>query len=549
MKIFSGTGIGAKKATGTLRFLNKTSNGIGNSEIYTFKNEFTTVKNEEKRLNEAIKKVKKSLEKTIKKAKNDIGDEESRIFEIHLMLLEDEDLIESIKFELSQGKNAENASLEAGKKYADMLRALNDEYLSERAKDINDIINQLVKALQGDEGAEFINTSPYILVAEDLSPSETVMLDKEKILGIVTFFGTPSSHTSILARAMGIPALVGVGEIDGKYDGKFSLLDSEKGELVINPTENEILLFKEKEKEENRIAKEHESYLKELINKPAISKNGHRVLIYANIGSEREAEGALLNGAEGIGLLRSEINYLTFDRYPSEDELFISYKEAISSMKGRRVIIRTLDIGADKQISYFNIPKEENPALGYRGIRISLDRKEAFKVQLRAILRASVFGKASVMLPMIVSENEVIKCKALLEECKNELFDENYEFDSKIELGIMIETPASAIMSDVLAKHVDFFSVGTNDLTQYTLAIDRQNPKVSHIAEENKEAVLRLIAYSSEQIHKNGGWIGICGELGADLTLTQKFVDMKIDELSVSSPYLLGVRKRVGECE
>ena len=430
-----------------------------------------------------------------------------------------------------------------------MLRALGDEYLSEREKDIKDIANQLINALSGREIEENANMYPYVLVAEDLTPSQTVMLDKDKILGIVTFFGTPSSHTAILARAMGIPALVGVGEIDTIYDGEYCLLDSEKGELIINPTENEIELFKEREREENRIAKEHERYLRTLINKPAVSKNGHRVLIYANIGSEKEAEGALLNGAEGIGLLRSEMMYLSLDRYPTEDELYLAYKEAVSEMKGRRVIIRTLDIGADKQISYFDIPREENPALGYRGIRICLDRENVFKTQLRAILRASAHGKASIMLPMIVSKAEILKCRELLEECKNELFEENYAFDSKIELGIMIETPASAIMSDIFAKYVDFFSVGTNDLTQYTLAVDRQNPKVSKISEENREPILRLIRYASEQIHKNGGWIGICGELGADLSLTQEFVNMKIDELSVSTPYLLGVRKRVAECE
>ena len=542
MKIFSGTGVGTKKASGAIRFFT----GIGEQEINS--NKFTTFENEQKRLKNAIKEVKASLEKMRKRAKSDIGDEEAKIFEIHLMLLEDEDLIEATEMEISKGKCAENAVSEASKKYSSMLMSLNDEYLSERAKDIRDIASQLINSLQGKKADEEIISTPYILVADDLTPSQTVMLDKNMILGFVTFYGTPSSHTAILARAMGIPALVSVGEIDISYDGEYCLLDSEKGELIVEPTENEIMLFKEKQREESRIAKEHESYLKTLINKPAISKNGHRVLIYANIGSEKEAEGALLNGAEGIGLLRSEMMYLSLDRYPTEDELYYAYKEAITEMKGRRVVIRTLDIGADKQIPYFDIPKEENPALGYRGVRICLDRTDAFKTQLRAILRASAFGKASIMLPMIVSENEVIKCRELIEECKNELFEENYAFDSKIEVGIMIETPASAIMSEILAKHVDFFSVGTNDLTQYTLAVDRQNPKVAHIAEENREPILKLIEYASEQIHKNGGWIGICGELGADLSLTQKFVDMKIDELSVSSPYLLGIRKRVGEC-
>ena len=543
MKIFSGTGVGGKKASGILRFFKE------KTELHTRENCFTTCENEQRRLKKAIEKVRAFLKSAHSKAKNDIGDEEAKIFEIHLMLLEDEDLRETIEDEIYKEQCAENAVIYASRKYSKMLRALGDEYLSERENDINDIASQIVRCLENKEIEKNIHTSPYILVAEDLTPSQTVMLDKKMILGFVTFYGTPSSHTAILARAMGIPALVGVGEVDIKYEYEYCLLDSEKGELIISPSENEKLIFEEKEREENKIALEHERYLRTLINKPAVSKNGHRVLVYANIGSEREAEGALLNGAEGIGLLRSEMLYLSLDRYPTEDELYMAYREAVEQMKGRRVIIRTLDIGADKQIPYFNIPKEENPALGFRGIRICLDRVDVFKTQLRAILRASAHGKASIMLPMIVSENEIIKCKSLIEECKNELFDENYAFDSKIEIGIMIETPASAIMSDALAKHVSFFSVGTNDLTQYTLAVDRQNPKVSKISDENREPVLRLIRYASEQIHKKGGWIGICGELGADLSLTQEFVKMKIDELSVSSPYLLGVRKRVGECE
>ena len=540
MRILWGTGIGSKKASGRLKFY-KEEQAVGNGK-------FTTVEKEIKRLEIAKESVKSSLISLSEKAKKDMGEEEGKIFEIHIMLLEDDDLYSTIIEEIESKKTAEQAVSEASEKYAIMLKSLNDEYLSERAKDIRDIASQLISALTKKQKKKIINTSPYILVAEDLTPSQTVSLDKDKILGFITFYGTPSSHTSILARAMGIPAIVGVGEIDLKYEDEYCLLDSESGEIIISPTVNEIAIFKEKEREQSRIAKEHESYLKELINKPAISKSGHRVLIYANIGSEKEAEGALLNGAEGIGLLRSEMLYLSLDRYPTEDELYQAYKEAVTEMKGRRVIIRTLDIGADKQIPYFNIPKEENPALGYRGVRICLDREDVFKIQLRAILRASAHGNASIMLPMIVSESEILRSRDLLEECKNELFEENYAFDSKIELGIMIETPASAIMSDVLAKHVDFFSVGTNDLTQYTLAVDRQNSKVSHIGEENREPILRLIKYAADQIHKKGGWIGICGELGADLTLTQSFVDMKIDELSVSSPYLLGVRKRVGEC-
>ena len=375
MRILWGTGIGSKKASGRLKFY-KEEQAVGNGK-------FTTVENEIKRLEIAKESVKSSLISLSEKAKKDMGEEEGKIFEIHIMLLEDDDLYGTIIEEIESKKTAEQAVSEASEKYAIMLKSLNDEYLSERAKDIRDIASQLISVLTKKQKNKIINTSPYILVAEDLTPSQTASLDKDKILGFITFYGTPSSHTSILARAMGIPAIVGVGEIDLKYEDEYCLLDSESGEIIISPTVNEIAIFKEKEREQSRIAKEHESYLKELINKPAISKSGHRVLIYANIGSEKEAEGALLNGAEGIGLLRSEMLYLSLDRYPTEDELYQAYKEAVTEMKGRCVIIRTLDIGADKQIPYFNIPKEENPALGYRGVRICLDREDVFKIQDR----------------------------------------------------------------------------------------------------------------------------------------------------------------------
>jgi phosphotransferase system enzyme I (PtsI) len=348
---------------------------------------------------------------------------------------------------------------------------------------------------------------------------------------------------------MGIPALVGTGEIDESCDGEIGLLDSKTGTLLIDPSGEQIVEFERKKLEENKIKAEHEKYLRSLINKPAVSKGGHRVLIYANIGGEYELRSALENGAEGIGLLRSEFLYLSLDRLPTEEELFEAYRSIVTKMEGRRVIIRTLDIGADKQIPYFNLPKEENPALGFRGVRVCLDRRDVFKDQIKAILRASAYGRAAIMIPMIVSVDEVRECKRLIEECKHQLFDENREFDTRLEMGIMIETPASAIMCNELAREVDFFSVGTNDLTQYTLAADRQNPRVAPLCENNYEPVLRLIEGCADAIHKSGGWIGVCGELSANLLLTERFVNMKIDELSMSPSYLLGIRKRVGECK
>ena len=543
MKIINGIGIGAKRVRGKLQFLENGSVCVNKT------NEFTSYDNEIERFTQVKKSVENQIKVMHKKALEEIGEDEAEIFEIHLMLLEDEDFNSAITAEISKGLCAENAIRLASAKYSDMLKDLNDEYLSERARDIKDIENQLLRAFEKNADYKNNDTSAHILVADDLSPSQTVMLDKSKILGFITFGGSLSSHTAILARAMGIPALVGTGKIDASHHGELALLDSIDGTVIISPTKEQLENFEKKEKKEKAISLERESKLKAIMNKPAVTKNGHRVLVYANVGSEMEVENARLNGAEGIGLFRSEIHYLSIDRLPNEEELFEAYKEAVLKMKGGRVIIRTLDIGADKQISYFNIRKEENPALGYRGVRICLDRVDVFKTQLRAILRASAYGKVAIMLPMIVSESEILRCKELLEECKNELFENNFAFDSKIELGIMIETPASAIMSRNLARHVKFFSVGTNDLTQYTLAVDRQNPKVADIAISNKEPVLRLIKYASDAIHENGGWIGICGEMGADLNLTQTFVDMKIDELSASVPNLLSIKEKVMECE
>ena len=541
-RIYKGVGISNGKVSGKIKFFEE-------REMPKQKRGVKDRHTELIRLDTARKTVLAEIKKSESLAKEALGENEAQIFEIHAMLLEDEDYNSTIIEEINRGKGAEEAVEIACRSYTEMLRSLDDEYLSARGADIGDISSQLIRALSGDV-SDFYEKSgeAYILVARDLTPSQTVRLETGKILGFVTFGGTPSSHTAILARSMGIPALVGVGAIDSSLNGSFALLNAEKGTLTVNPVEKEIKEFERERDSYNKIAREHEQYLRSVMNKPAVTRSGHKIMIYANVGGENEVASAISNGAEGIGLLRSEFLYLSRQNYPTEQELFSAYRDIAIKMQGKRVIIRTLDIGADKQIPYFNIPKEENPALGYRAIRICLDRHELFKTQLRAILRASAFGHIALMLPMVVSPTEIKESKALLDECKGELLTQGEQFDAKIELGIMIETPAAAIMSQELAKEVDFFSVGTNDLTQYTLAADRQNPLVTHICEDNAEPVLRLIEMSAEAIHAQGGWIGVCGEMAADLSLTQRLATIGVDELSVSVPYLLGVRGKVSEC-
>ncbi|MBO5287661.1 MAG: phosphoenolpyruvate--protein phosphotransferase [Clostridia bacterium] len=541
---YKGVGISSGKVSGKIKFFKR------EGEAHEEAREIMSLEDELKRLDEAIRRAKIQINQLEKKALATLGEKEAQIFEIHGMLICDEDYVSTIKEEIENGKRCEEAVSKASEIYSNMLLSLDDEYLSARASDIQDISAHLIRILKGEKiNKRQKENQPYILVANDLTPSETVQLDGSKILGFVTFGGTPSSHTAILARAMGIPALVGVGAIDESLDGEIGLLNAEKGSIVISPSQREIEEFEKEISAYNKLAKEHDMFLRSIMNKPAVTRSGHKIMIYANIGSEAEVASAISNGAEGIGLLRSEFLYLSKSYCPLEEEIFSAFRDIVIKMQGRRVIIRTLDVGADKQISYLDLPKEENPALGYRGIRVCLEERELFKSQLRAILRASAYGSISIMLPMIVSVDEIRACKAILEECKAELSRKGISYDGKIELGIMIETPASAIMSDTLAKEVDFFSVGTNDLTQYTLAVDRQNPRVAHLCEENLEPILRLIKMSAEAIHKNGGWIGVCGEMAAELSLTEKFAELKIDELSVSVPYLLGVRGKVSECK
>ena len=545
--VFHGIGISNGRAGGVLRFFKRQRE----VSLPSSKKTPLSLSEEKERLKTALEQAREQISELHRRAEAEIGPKEAQIFEIHAMLLEDEDLQDGLEDELSRGSSSEEAVRHTTQKYINMLSELNDSYLSARVADMKDISKRLLDNLSGrtDNGMQK-ETQPYILVADDLSPSETVTLQKELILGFVTFGGTPNSHTSILARAMGIPALVGVGVLDADaLEGVYAILDASKGSLTVSPDEKQIDEFQKSQQSENEIAREHDRYLRTLINKPAVTRGGRKILIYANVGDESEADAANLNGAEGIGLLRSEFLYLSLDRYPTENELFNAYCAILGKMQGKRAIIRTLDIGADKKIDYFDLPEEINPAMGFRAVRICLSRENLFKTQLRAILRASSSGTVSVMIPMVISVEEVRRCRYLLEECKKELLRAGKSFDPKIEFGIMIETPAAAIMSRELAREVDFFSVGTNDLTQYTLAVDRQNPFVANLGEKNTEPVMRLIEQAAIAIHETGGWIGICGELAADLRLTQRFADMGIDELSVSPPYLLGVREKVTECK
>ncbi len=555
--VYFGVGINSKKAHGKLKFYDEISNPVSKKDAFSYVvgKDAPSIEREKQRFFAALEKTVEKTKKTAALAREEIGEDEAQIFEIHAMLLEDEDFLESVLRELEKGISAEEAVSKSAESFCMQLRALGDEYLSARASDIKDVSGGILIELgargsvQGQgktvrEGQDFEDGEQYILVAEDLTPSQTVRLDKNKILGFVTFSGTPTSHASILAKAMGIPALVGSEKIPREHNGKYCLLDGTAGKITVAPSRDEIDEFLKVCNQEKRIDSEHDKYMRSLLNTPAVSRSGHKVMIYANIGAKNEVEGALLNGAEGIGLYRSELSYLTKTAPPTENELYFEYREVVEKMQGRRVIIRTLDIGADKQAPYLGIEKEENPALGFRGVRFCLERKELFKAQLRAILKASAHGRVSIMIPMISSLDEIRRTKALIKEAMKELDMRAEKYDKGIELGIMIETPASAIMADVLAKEVGFFSVGTNDLSQYTVAADRQNSKVSHLTEE-AEAVLRLIGYAAEAIHENDGWIGVCGEMAADLRFTQELVSIGVDELSVSPPYLLGIRQKV----
>lgn len=499
---------------------------------------------EVKRVKEAVEVSKKQLGRLYDKAVREVGEASAAIFEVHQMMLEDEDYLESmenmIRIELV---NAEYAVVATGDNFAEMFAAMDDEYMKARSADVKDISERLVRNLSGEGDNDLSSMEPSIIVADDLSPSETVQMDKEKILAFVTVHGSTNSHTAILARMMNIPALIGVPmDLNSLKTGMMAVVDGFSGQVIFEPEED---VQKETEKRMQEEA-EKQKLLEELKGKENITPDGRKINIYANIGSVGDLGYVMENDAGGIGLFRSEFLYLGRNDFPTEEEQFQAYKQAVQTMAGKKVIIRTLDIGADKQVEYFNLGKEENPALGYRAIRICLKQPEIFKAQLRALFRAAVYGNLSVMYPMITSTEEVEKIYAIVAEVEEELKKQEVQYKIP-EQGIMIETPAAVMISDRLAEMVDFFSIGTNDLTQYTLAIDRQNEQLDDFYNPHHEAVLRMIRMVVENAHKCGKWAGICGELGADLTLTEQFVRMGVDELSVAPSMILKLRKIVRE--
>ena len=499
---------------------------------------------EVKRVKEAVEVSKKQLGRLYDKAVREVGEASAAIFEVHQMMLEDEDYLESMENMIrTELVNAEYAAAATGDNFAEMFAAMDDEYMKARSADVKDISERLVRNLSGEGDNDLSSMEPSVIVADDLSPSETVQMDKEKILAFVTVHGSTNSHTAILARMMNIPALIGIPmDLNSLKTGMTAVVDGFSGQVIFEPEED---VRKETEKRMQEEA-EKQKLLEELKGKENVTPDGRKINIYANIGSVGDLGYVMENDAGGIGLFRSEFLYLGRNDFPTEEEQFQAYKQAVQTMAGKKVIIRTLDIGADKQVEYFNLGKEENPALGYRAIRICLKQPEIFKAQLRALFRAAVYGNLSVMYPMITSTEEVEKIYAIVAEVEEELKKQEVQYKIP-EQGIMIETPAAVMISDRLAEMVDFFSIGTNDLTQYTLAIDRQNEQLDDFYNAHHEAVLRMIRMVVENAHKCGKWAGICGELGADLTLTEQFVRMGVDELSVAPSMILKLRKIVRE--
>ena len=531
MNTYTGKSIFKGIAIGRILFYQKAEQAVTRTKIQDTDAEI-------RRYEAATKTAIEQLNVLYEKAVQEVGEMNAAVFEVHAMMLEDDDYVDSIKNIIeTQQVNAEFAVATTGDNFAKMFADMNDDYFSARAADVKDISERLVNILSGRENGSTIGEEPVIIVADDLAPSETVQMDKEKLLAFVTRYGSSNSHTAILARTMNIPALIGV-EIQEDWNHKMAIIDGYSGTLYIEPDEETLLAMTAKQ-EEDKKAKE---LLQELKGKEDITPDGRKIKLYANIGSVKDVAAVLANDAAGIGLFRSEFLYLESEDYPDEETQFQAYKTVAENMAGKKVIVRTLDIGADKQADYFNLDHEENPAMGYRAIRICLDRKDIFRTQLRALLRASAYGDISIMYPMIISVNEVLQAKALVEEIKQELNEKGIAYGN-VEQGVMIETPAAVMISESLAKEVDFFSIGTNDLTQYTLAIDRQNMKLDNIYDSHHPAVLQMIQMTIDNGHKHGCWVGICGELGADMTLTQTFIDMGIDELSVSPSFILPIRK------
>jgi len=537
MKQFTGKGVYGAVAMGKISLFKKQDTVIQRTSV-------TDTEAEKARVEAAKAAASEQLQAIYEKALKEVGKTNAQIFEIHMMMLEDDDYNESIQNIIDTQKvNAEYAVSITADNFAEMFSAMDDAYMQARAADVRDISDRIIANLTGNVAVQEDSDEKRIICADDLAPSETVSLDKDKVLAFVTAHGSSNSHTAILARNMNIPAVIGVGSdfLKEVQDGTEAIVDGFTGEIFVEPDEETRQRLLEKQ----RADEEKKRLLLELKGKENITKDGTKVNIYANIGSVDNIGAVLLNDAGGIGLFRSEFLYLENTDYPNEEQQFLAYKRVLESMAGKKVIIRTLDIGADKQVDYFHLKKEDNPAMGYRAIRICLTRPEIFKTQLRALYRASIYGNLGVMFPMITSVSELEKILAICEEVKAELREQGVTYSDTMELGIMIETPAAAIISDRLAPMVDFFSVGTNDLTQYTLACDRQNPDIEPFIDTHHEAILRLIEMSAKNAHANGAWIGICGELAADTTLTETFLRMGIDELSVSPAFVLKVRDAV----
>lgn len=537
MKKFTGKGVYGAIAMGKISVFQKQDTLIQRTSV-------KDTEAEKARVEAAKAAAAEQLQAIYEKALKEVGETNAQIFEIHMMMLEDDDYNESIQNIIDTQKvNAEYAVSITADNFAEMFSAMDDAYMQARAADVRDISDRIIANLMGNVAVQEDSGEKHIICADDLAPSETVSLDKDKVLAFVTAHGSSNSHTAILARNMNIPAVIGVGSdfLKEVQDGTEAIVDGFTGEIFVEPDEETRRRLLEKQKADE----EKKRLLLELKGKENVTRDGTKVNIYANIGSVDNIGAVLLNDAGGIGLFRSEFLYLENNDYPNEEQQFLAYKRVLESMAGKKVIIRTLDIGADKQVDYFHLKKEDNPAMGYRAIRICLTRPEIFKTQLRALYRASIYGNLGVMFPMITSVSELEKILAICEEVKAELREQGVTYSDTMELGIMIETPAAAIISDRLAPMVDFFSVGTNDLTQYTLACDRQNPDIEPFIDTHHEAILRLIEMSARNAHANGVWIGICGELAADTTLTETFLRMGIDELSVSPAFVLKVRDAV----
>lgn len=535
MEKFEGTSILEEIAIGKIHYYSKEKQVVQRNRVDDTEAEL-------RRYEAAKEKALRQLHELYEKARKEAGEDSAAVFDVYVMILEGDQFDDSIRSAIeSQNVNAEYAVAVAGDDLAKMFEAMDDEYFRARSADIRDLSERLISILQGDSVKSAPGVGAVILAAKDLTPSETVQMDKSRLLGFVTEFGSSNSHTAILARTMNVPALMGI-PVDEHLEGRIAIIDGVNAALILDPDEETLEYYQEKKRENKR----RRELLQELKGKEDVTLDGKHIRLYANIGSVEDTAEALANDAAGIGLFRSEFLYLGKSDYPTEEEQFQAYRTVVQNMAGRKVIIRTLDIGADKQADYFHLGHEDNPAMGYRAIRICLDREEIFRTQLRAILRASAYGNVGIMYPMIISVDEVRRCKEVLNEVRGELENQKIPV-GEIEQGIMIETPAAVMISDLLAEEVEFFSIGTNDLTQYTLAIDRQNAKLDPVYDPHHPAVLRMIRMTVENGHKGGCWVGICGELGADTTLTGEFLRMGIDELSVTPASVLPIRKIIRE--